>query len=151
MDIAQNNPGVEIAALEISADMVTVGKEYVKSKGLQGQIKFIQGDALDPAAVNKLGEFDLIYSTYALHHWTNPKKVIDNLLSNLANNGVLYLFDLRRVWWLYWIPINNGFFCSIRAAYVRNEIQEILASIRPECYEIRHEFPFMQSILVRKP
>ena len=149
--IAQNNPDVEIMALEISTDMVTVGEEFIRNKGLQGQVKFIKGDAVDKVTMNELGEFDLIYSTYSLHHWENPRKVIDNLMSNLGDNGVLYLYDLRRVWWLDWIPIRNGFFNSIRAAYIRREIKEMLTGFRPECYEIRHEFPFMQSVIIRKP
>jgi 2-polyprenyl-3-methyl-5-hydroxy-6-metoxy-1,4-benzoquinol methylase len=149
--IAQNNPDVEITALEISADMVTVGEEYIRNKGLQGQIKFLKGDAVHEETINELGKFDLIYSTYSLHHWENPRKVIDNLVSNLGDNGVLYLYDLRRVWWLYWIPIRNGFFNSIRAAYIRREIQEMLTGFRPEFYEIRYEFPFMQSVIIRKP
>ncbi len=45
---------------------------------------------------------------------------------------------------------SNGFFNSIRAAYVRSEIKEMLTGFRPECYEIRHEFPFMQSVIIRK-
>ena len=147
--IAQNNPDVEIMALEISTDMVTVGEEFIRNKGLQGQVKFIKGDAVDKVTMNELGEFDLIYSTYSLHHWENPRKVIDNLMSNLGDNGVLYLYDFRRVWWLYWIPIRNGFFNSVRAAYVRDEIKEMLTGFRPDCYEIRNEFPFMQSVIIR--
>ena len=148
--IVKIDPDVEVMALEISEDMVAVGEEYIRKKGLQGQIKFIKGDAVDKETINKLGEFDLIYCTYSFHHWENPRKVIDNLMSNLGDNGVLYLFDLRRVWWLYWIPIHNGFFNSIRAAYVRREIKEMLTDFRPECYEIRYEFPFMQSVIIRK-
>ena len=97
-----------------------------------------------------LGEFDLIYSTYSLHHWENPKKAIDNLMPNLNDNDVLYLYDLKRVWWLYWVPVNSGFYNSIRAAYVRREVEEMLASLDPEHYEIRYEFPFMQSVIIKK-
>lgn len=149
--IAKNRPDVEITAVEISTDMVAVGEEYIRKKGLQGQIKFIEGDAVEKETINELGEFDLIYCTYSFHHWENPGKVIDNLMSSLGENGVLYLYDLRRVWWLYWIPIRNGFFNSIRAAYVRREIKEMLTGFCPECYEIRYEFPFMQSVIIRKP
>ncbi len=149
--IGQNNPDIEITALEISADMVSVGEEYITNKGLQGQITFVKGDAIDRKVLNQLGDFDLIYSTYSLHHWEDPRKVIDNLMSNLKPNGVLYLYDLRRVWWLYWIPIRNGFFNSIRSAYVMPEVQEMLTGIRPECYEIRNEFPFMHSVIIRNP
>jgi 2-polyprenyl-3-methyl-5-hydroxy-6-metoxy-1,4-benzoquinol methylase len=148
--IAQNNPDVEIAALELSPDMVTVGEHHIRSLGLQGQIKFIRGDAVDEEVIKESGPYELIYSTYALHHWENPKAVIDNLMSNLDQDGVIYIFDLRRVWWLYWVPVRNGFFNSIRAAYVRREIQEMLTDFPPACYEIRPEFPFMQSIIIRK-
>ncbi|MEA1875258.1 MAG: class I SAM-dependent methyltransferase [Bacteroidota bacterium] len=149
--IAQNNSDIEITALEISADMITVGEEYIRDNGLQSQIKFIKGDAVDEKTINKLGKYNLIYSTYALHHWENPGKVVDNLMSNLGDNGVLYLYDLRRVWWLYWVPIRNGFFNSIGAAYRRKEIKEMLADYNPECYEIKYEFPFMQSVIIRNP
>ena len=148
--IAQNNSAVEITALEISTDMVTVGEEYIREKGLQSQIKFIKGDAIDKETIDELGKFDLIYSTYSLHHWENPEKVVANLGSRLSDNGVLYLYDLRRVWWLYWLPIYNGFFNSIRAAYIRREIKEMLPDFPPETHEIKYEFPFMQSIIIRK-
>ena len=148
--ISQKSPDVGITALEISADMVTIGEEYIREEGIQDQIKFIKGDSTDREMMDRLGKFDLIYSTYSLHHWENPKKAIDNLMSNLSDNGVLYLYDLRRVWWLYWIPVNNGFYNSIRAAYVRKEIREMLVGLPPESYEIRYEFPFMQTIIIRK-
>jgi SAM-dependent methyltransferase len=147
--IVQNNPEVKITALEISGDMVTVGEAYINGKRLEDKIKFIQGDAVDEETINTIGVYDLIYSTYSLHHWENPRKVIDNLMSALSENGVLYLYDLRRVWWLYWIPNNNGFFNSIRAAYVRREIKEILRRYPSDTYEVKNEFPFMQSIIIR--
>jgi len=150
MIVAQNNPKVEITALELSADMVTLGEENIRKKGFQDQIKFVKGDAAEKELLTELGQFDLIYSTYSLHHWKNPRKVIDNLMSNLGDHGTIYLYDLRRVWWLYWIPIRHGFFNSIRAAYVSSEVKEMLADYRPEHCEIRYEFPFMQSVIIRQ-
>jgi 2-polyprenyl-3-methyl-5-hydroxy-6-metoxy-1,4-benzoquinol methylase len=148
--ITRNNSEVKVTALEISTAMATIGKDYIKSKGLQDQVEFIAGDVADKDSMCDLGKFDLIYSTYSLHHWKNPGNMIDNLMSRLKENGVLYVYDLRRVWWLYWIPIRNGFFNSIRAAYTRVEIKRMLKGVRPECYEIKYEFPFMQSIIIRK-
>jgi len=147
--IASDSPEVEITALEISPNMVAIGEEYIESRGLQDQVKFVLGDAVDQDRVKQLGKYDLIYSSFSLHHWKDPRKAIDNLMLNLKENGVLYIYDLRRVWWLYWIPIYNGFLDSIRAAYIRPEIKELLNGIRPECYEINYEFPFMQSIIIR--
>ena len=147
--ISQDNPAVEITALELSADMVTVGQEYLQGKGLAERINYVVGDAADEAFVQSLGRFDLIYSTYTLHHWQNPRKVIDNLLSCLNNDGVLFIHDLRRVWWLYWVPSQSGFFRSIRGAYLRDEIEEMLKGINPERYEIKYEFPFLVSVIIK--
>ena len=52
--IAQSNPDVKITALEISADMISVGEELISKKGVQDQIDFIQGDAVDLETIQKL-------------------------------------------------------------------------------------------------
>ena len=148
--IAQSIPNVEITALEISTDMITVGEELVHSKGFCDRINFIRGDVADPAVLHKLGRYDLIYSSYALHHWENPRDVINKLMDKLKDGGVLYLYDLRRVWWLYWVPKDNGFFKSIRAAYLGFEIKEMLSGLEIGRFAIKNEFPFMQSIIIRK-
>jgi 2-polyprenyl-3-methyl-5-hydroxy-6-metoxy-1,4-benzoquinol methylase len=148
--VAEKFPQVEITALELSEAMVSVGQEVLKSKGLQHQIKFVTGDAADAALIQSLGKFDLIFSTYTLHHWEDPRRVIDNLLPALADDGLLFLHDLRRVWWMYWVPINNGFFRSIRGSYVQAEIEELLQGMPSECYEIKKEFPFMISVFIRQ-
>ena len=108
------------------------------------------GDAADSELVQSLGTFDLIYSTYPLHHWENPGKVIENLMASLTEDGVLFLHDLRRVWWLYWIPSQSGFFKPIRGAYIAPEIEDLLKGFSPECYEIRNEIPFLLSVIIRK-
>lgn len=148
--IAQDNPDVQITAVELSSDMVSVAREYVRSEGLQDRIQFVVGDAMDEDLINVLGKFDLVYCTFTLHHWKDPKKVIRNLTHVIADGGALFLYDLRRVWWLYWVPIHNGFFDSIRAAYVGTEIRGMFQSLGINLYEIRKVFPFMQSIIVRK-
>ena len=108
------------------------------------------GDAADAGLLQSLGKFDLIYSTYSLHHWENPRQVIDNLMTALADDGVLFIHDLRRVWWLYWVPSQSGFFRSIRGAYVKEEVAEMLAGFNPESYEIKNELPFLLSLIIWK-
>lgn len=149
--VAEKFPRLEITVLELSEAMVSVGQDYITRRGLEGRINFVTGDAADEELIQSLGKFDLIFSTYTLHHWEYPRKVIDNLLAMLADDGLLFLHDLRRVWWMYWAPVNNGFFKSIRGAYVQSEIEELLQGIPPECYDIKHEFPFMVSAFIRQP
>jgi len=150
VEIARNYPEVEITALELLPDMVTVGREYVAENKLDNRIKFVVGNVEDKELLHSLGEFDLVYSTYSLHHWANPEKAIVNLYSTVKKGGMLYIFDLRRVCWLYWIPIKNGFFNSIRASYLHNEITLLLRELGIENTEIKNEFPFMHSIFIKK-
>ncbi len=55
MIVAQNNPKVEITALELSADMVTLGEENIRKKGFQNHIKFIKGDAAEKELPTEVG------------------------------------------------------------------------------------------------
>ncbi|NLO27412.1 MAG: class I SAM-dependent methyltransferase [Actinobacteria bacterium] len=148
--VAEDHPEVEITALELSPAMIQVGKEYVRSRGLQDRIIFVLGDATDEGTIEALGEFDIIYSTFSLHHWEAPAVVIRNLLNSLRGSGVLYLYDLRRVWWLYCIPVHKGFFASIRGAYVAGEIRELLGGLGVVSYEVKNEPPFLLSVIIRK-
>jgi ubiquinone/menaquinone biosynthesis C-methylase UbiE len=148
--VARENPDAQIVGVEISPDMVSVGKEYVERAGLADRIQFIVGDAEDKKLLRSLGPFDLVYSTFSLHHWKDPQRVIQNLMSALVDGGTLYIHDLRRAWWLYWAPIHNGFWDSIRAAYVAREMREMLEEMGIERYQVKNVFPFMQSILIGK-
>ena len=146
--VAQAMPQVNITAIELSPDMITVAREEVESQGVGDQIDFVEGDAADAALLDRLGKFDLVYSTYSLHHWDEPEMVIKNLLGAVAPGGVLFIHDLKRVWWLYWIPSREGFFASIRAAYTPSEIEELLGRVGVDRYEIQNGL-FYQSIVVR--
>jgi 2-polyprenyl-3-methyl-5-hydroxy-6-metoxy-1,4-benzoquinol methylase len=148
--IAQEHPEVEITALEVSPNMASLGRDYVKEDGLQDRIKFVVGDVEDESLIKTLGGYDLVYSTYTLHHWDDPKRVIGTLLNALNEGGVLFIHDLRRAWWLYWLPIRSGFLISIKAAYVASEIREMVKAMGIERFEVKNEFPFLLSLLIRK-
>jgi len=149
---AEDNPDVYITAVEISSDMVTVAREYIEERKLEDRVRFVALDAADEVMMEELGEFDLVYSTLAMHHWKDPEKVISNLLKVVGDGGVLFIHDLRRVWWLYYLPLHNsGFIDSIRAAYMPDEIKTIFQRLGINRCEIKRRFPyFMQSIIVRK-
>ena len=50
---------------------------------------------------------------------------------------MLYILDLRRVWWLYLLPGNGGFISSIRASYRPDEIKDIFTDLGVTKYEIQ--------------
>ena len=150
--VAEDNPDVFITAIEISSDMVTVAQEYIVEKELQDRVHFVVGDAGDEMMIKELGGFNLIYCTFSMHHWKEPERIISNLLKAVKDKGILLIHDLRRVWWLYYLPIrNSGFINSIRASYKRGEIEAILQKVSIKQYEIKGHFPFfLQSVIVRK-
>ncbi|MBN2179946.1 MAG: class I SAM-dependent methyltransferase [Deltaproteobacteria bacterium] len=149
--IAENDRDLSITALDISSDMVSVAGEYIEKKGLQSQILPITGNIEDDEFIQFQDKFDFIYSTFSLHHWKNPKTVIRNLMHLLNDGGKVMIYDLKRVWWLYWIPIENGFFKSIRAAYQPDEIESILRETNVTQYKIETISPFfLQNITLWK-
>jgi len=150
--ISEDKPDVNITALELSPAMVTIAQEYINERNLQDRIHFIVGDASNEEVMEKLGKFDLVYCTYTMHEWAKPEKVISNLVKALNDNGVLYIYDLRRIWWLYYLPVrSSGFIESVRAAYIPSEIKVILQKVGITQYEIKRHFPFfIQSIILRK-
>jgi ubiquinone/menaquinone biosynthesis C-methylase UbiE len=146
--VAQAIPEAHIAAVEISPSMITVATEQVEREGLTDRIALVEGDANDTELLQRLGQFDLVYSTYSLHHWDDPETVIKNLLWTVTPGGILLIHDLKRVWWLYWVPSQEGFITSIRAAYTPAEIRDLLARMGVNRYEIKNGL-FWQSIIVR--
>ena len=127
--------------------MIAVAKEQVESEGLADKIEFVEGDATDASLLERLGQFDLVYSTYSLHHWDRPEIVIENLLQAVAPGGILLIHDLKRVWWLYWIPSQEGFFVSIRAAYTPAEMHDLLTGMGTDQYEIKSGLFWQLSII----
>lgn len=148
--IAAQHPNAEIIANDISPEMIKLAQQDL-AEDLKTRIKYKIGDACDINSIKDLGKFDLIYSTFTLHHWDNAELAIKNLYSMLNDNGLLYIYDLKRVIWLYYIKSKSGFFNSIRAAYKQDEIKTMLNKIGIKNYKIKTIFPFfMQSILIRK-
>ena len=149
--VAENFPDVHITALEVSKAMVSIAKEYINEKNLTDRVTFVVGDASDEEIMKEQGEFDLVYSTYSMHHWKEPKENIRAQLRAVKKNGTLVIYDLKRVSWLYYLPGNSGFMRSIRAAYLPEEIKGVLKKLDIDRYEIKKGFPpFMQSVIVRK-
>lgn len=148
--IGTQHPDAEIIACDISPEMIKLAKQDL-AENLKTKIKYNIGDACDINSIKDLGKFDLIYSTFTLHHWNNAELAIKNLYSMLNDNGLLYILDLKRVSWLYYIKSKSGFFNSIRAAYRQYEIKTILKTIGIKNCTIKTIFPFfMQSVLIKK-
>ncbi len=149
--IAEDNPGVHITAVDISPDMVALAKGHIEEKNLQHNVQCVVADAKDAVAIESLGQFDLVYSAFSLHHWKDPGGCIGNLWNALKPDGMLYIYDLKRVWWLYFLPFTNGFIESVKASYLPDEIKGFFRNSGIIRYKITTQFPFfMQSAIAWK-
>ena len=145
--LVEENPSLSITAIDLSAQMAEVAREYFRDNHLEDRINYIVGDVNDKDTILGLGKFDLVYSTISLHHWKEPEKSIRNLWRVVKDKGTLYICDFKRVWWLYFLPGTN----FIKAAYNSGEIEELMYRSQIKNYKIKTMFPYcLQSVIAAK-
>ena len=137
-------------ALDMSEEMNTVAREYIKKNNIENKIEIITGSAENEILLNKLGKFDLIYTTFAMHHWQDAKKIITQLYKSLNPGGYLIIYDLIRVWWLYYLPLKCAFFPCLRSSFKIKEIKNILNVLNINHYKIQRKYLFFQGIEIKK-
>jgi 2-polyprenyl-3-methyl-5-hydroxy-6-metoxy-1,4-benzoquinol methylase len=149
--LANEHPDITVTAVDLSPDMAAVAGDYIRESGLEDRVSYVVGDVGDERMLKKLGKFDLVYSTFSLHHWKAPEESIRNLWKAVADNGVLYLYDFRRIGWLCSLPLKVNEMRSMRAAFTPAEVGSMLKRSGVTNYSIKVPFPFLfQSIIARK-
>jgi ubiquinone/menaquinone biosynthesis C-methylase UbiE len=149
--VAEDHPDCEIVGLEPSPDMVRIANAYVAEKGLGGRVRFVDGVAEDEVLVAGLGVFDLIYSTFSLHHWPDAPRALRNLYGALARAAPMLIFDFERRWLTYYLmPGTRGMRESIKAAYTREELAEMFRTADIRAFAIERCFPYMAAVVTKK-
>ena len=149
--IAEANPDIRITAVDLSPDMALVAGEYISEKKLENRISYVVGDVADEELIKGLGDFDLVYSTFSMHHWQEPAKSVRNLWKATGKDGLLFIQDFRRMDWLRLLPLKAGETDSIRAALSARKIRAILQGAGATDYSVKTAFPFLfQSVIARK-
>ncbi|VVB63717.1 Ubiquinone/menaquinone biosynthesis C-methyltransferase UbiE [uncultured archaeon] len=144
--VAEHNQKCRIQALEPSSDMIAIARSYMERRGLSDRVRFTVGSVEDESLVRSLGEFDLIYSTFSLHHWKDPIKAISNLYRVLKPEGVLLIYDFESHWFTYYLPVGRkGITESIRASYTPKEISSMIAGLKCGVLWCRDIFPIFLS------
>lgn len=149
VQVAKRVTGSEIIALEPSSDMIKLAKSYSLSQNFHGKIIFVEGVVEDDVLIKSLGKFDLIYSSFSLHHWKEPVTAIKNLYRALREDGVILIYDFERHWLTYYLPIKRGIMESIRASYTPKELISMMTSMNIKSYTLEKYFPYL-AILLRK-
>lgn len=140
--LAQMYPNVRFTALEPSAGMRRFATAHARKTGVNERIDFIPGSVDDSGVMNSLGRFDVVYTTFSLHHWENPDTALRYLMQSVKKDGALLVHDLKRVSWLYHLPLKGGLIESIRAAYNCSEVRNMLKSMGITDFKITTPFPY---------
>ncbi len=147
--IARQDPKAHITAIDISPDMVGLASGYVKERGLEDRVRLVLGDAGDRGFMESLGRFDLVYSTFSVHHWKDPEGCLANIRRAAREGGAVYLYDLNRVWWLGLVPFGGREVRQLRGAYSSPELRSVLEKAGFTGITIRkHYGGLLQSVLV---
>lgn len=126
-----------LTGLEISPDMIRVAETNSREYHLEDRTLYVHGKAEKMPFESSC--FDAVFTNGSLHEWSDPLLVFREIRRVLADGGRFFVSDLRRdvpvpsKWFMYSLckprEIRPGFLTSVRAAYTRDEIAEILRPV----------------------
>ncbi len=137
INLLKKREDLSLDGLEASFDMIRVASDNAKNEGLVDRMKFTEGIAEEMKGIID-NQYDLVISRDSLHHWEDPGKVFQQIKRVLNENGKIYIHDHKRNLNLFGRLIVNimgplvagkmvkYWKSSIAAAYVKEEIEEIL-------------------------
>ncbi|MGE5656773.1 MAG: class I SAM-dependent methyltransferase [Actinomycetota bacterium] len=141
--IAKLQPQWQIVGIDLSENMLKIGRENVKAAGLQSQIQLEQVDAKQMPYPDS--SFDLVISNSILHHLPDPLPFLKELKRVLKPNGSIFLRDLLRpmdgamrdrLVELYAPDCNDHqkqlFSDSLQAAFTLNEVAQMIQAAELE-------------------
>lgn len=141
-------PQGTLTALEISPAMIRLANQNAAEYGAGERVAYQEGNALDMPFAD--GTFDAAFSNGSLHEWEDPARVFCEIARVLKPGGRFCVADMRRdinpllarLIGATTKPkeIRPGFWTSLRAAYTKPEIAEILERTPLSGAEVKEEF-----------
>ena len=123
--------------------MIRVAKGYIQQKNMGEVVKLKNGPVEDRALLSRLGKFDFVYSTFSLHHWSDPVAGIKNLHDALNPGGTLFIYDFFRGGLFYYLKIKKGIWESIRASYTPDELRQMVDGLGIDSYNVDVKYPYI--------
>jgi ubiquinone/menaquinone biosynthesis C-methylase UbiE len=90
-EIARRRPDLQLIGIDLSADMVAAANRNLSQLGARATAHV--ADVTDLPFPD--GSFDLIVSSFSLHHWDNPEAAVPELARVLRSGGRLYVYDFQ--------------------------------------------------------
>jgi ubiquinone/menaquinone biosynthesis C-methylase UbiE len=170
VEIALRRRGLQVVGLDLAVHMAELAKQRALRAGLDGQALWPQADGhVLPFADDS---FDLVVSSFALHHWSEPVRVLDEIARVLRRpkpakgkpGGRYYITDLcrevtplQRLFAYGSIPAVSllfgsyggygGYYESVRAGYTRDEARALLARSKLPRGEVGLESTWLMPIV----
>jgi ubiquinone/menaquinone biosynthesis C-methylase UbiE len=94
VEMAGFAPELQITGLDITPDMVDMANRRAMEAGVAGRVRFEVGDV--GAMPFDDSQFDLVVSTFSMHHWPDPARGMAEIQRVLKPGGVGYIYDLSR-------------------------------------------------------
>lgn len=88
-EVAAEHANAEFTAVDLSDASLSVARGIAAARGLKN-VTFQQADLMDESQV--LGSFDLILSMGVIHHLSRPEVGLRNVVSNLADDGLIFIY-----------------------------------------------------------
>jgi ubiquinone/menaquinone biosynthesis C-methylase UbiE len=141
VEIAQRRPGLRLVGLDLAVHMVEKARRLSERAGLDGRGIWPQADGHRLPFADET--FDLVVSSFSLHHWDDPIGVMNEIARVLAPGGSYYIADVcrevntfQRLFAYVTIPAISlsfgsylgygGYYESVRAGYTRDEARDLM-------------------------
>lgn len=89
VELAQRRPDLRLTGIDLSPDMVATAERNARQHGATAQV----GDVTDLPFPDR--SFDLIVSSFSLHHWDHPEAAMPELARVLRPGGRVCIYDFR--------------------------------------------------------
>ena len=90
--LAETGSEARIVGVDISSEMAERATNLAARHGVAGRVSFAVGDAAALPFAD--ASFDLVVSTFSMHHWSNPGKGLAEIARVLRPGGVARIYDL---------------------------------------------------------
>ncbi len=136
--LAARNLGADVVSFDYDESSVWCTNE-LKSRYYKDDSKWTvtQGSVLDESFLASLGKFDIVYSWGVLHHTGNLWKALENIVSSVKDDGLLFIA-------LYnWQPFFRRYWTFVKITYNK------LSLSRPFWILLHGIYPTLPSVFLK--
>ncbi|MCC7106395.1 MAG: class I SAM-dependent methyltransferase [Chloroflexi bacterium] len=90
--LAQRVPDLQITGVDLAPDMVERANQHAAVAGLMPRVHSLVGDVASLSFPD--AHFDGVYSTFSVHHWSEPAKGMAELYRVLKPGAEAWIYDI---------------------------------------------------------